>query len=468
MWQLEKYGDNIAVIDEVGKSYSYTWLKTECDKILRHISRGRSLTFNLCSNEIGSLLGYVAFVNNRIVPLLLDAQLNRELLQVLIKKYRPDYLWLPAPMAEGFDYREIYTAHNYTLMETPYCREFPLSDELALLLTTSGSTGSPKVVRQSYVNLRANTESIVQYLEIDESERSITTLPMSYSYGLSIINSHLYAGASMVFTRKTLMEKEFWQQFKEHQPTSFGGVPYVYEMLDKLRFTRMNLPSLRTMTQAGGKLSLELHEKFAEYAMQTGRKYVVMYGQTEATARMGYLPWHKAVEKRGSIGLAIPGGAFSLVDDDGENIFEAGIVGELVYEGPNVSLGYADCGEDLQNGDENKGRLLTGDMAKRDEEGFYYIVGRKKRFLKLFGNRVNLDETEQMIRRVYTGMECVCSGVDDLMHVFIDNKEKTDDVRKYLVEKTGLNKVAFKVVYIDEIPRNESGKILYSQLEQYY
>ncbi|NLG32148.1 MAG: AMP-binding protein, partial [Syntrophomonadaceae bacterium] len=314
MWPLNRFGDNIAIIDEEGNKYSYAGLNWESDNLAANVKSGRCLIFSLCLNELGSLLGYATFINNRIVPLLLDAHLDRELLSSLIESYKPDYLWLPSSMADEFDqFDEVYSVYNYALIKTPYTKEYPIYDELALLLTTSGSTGSPKLVRQSYTNIESNTKSIVEYLDLDETERPITTLPMSYTYGLSILNTHLYVGASIILTQKTLMQKEFWQQFKDYEATSFGGVPYIYEMLDKLRFFRMNLPALRTMTQAGGKLSQELHKKFAEYALETGKKFVVMYGQTEATARMSYLPHDKSLEKCGSIGVAIPGGKFSLI-----------------------------------------------------------------------------------------------------------------------------------------------------------
>jgi len=466
MWKLDNYSNNIAVIDEAGNSYSYSQLKSECDELICKIKSGRCLVFNLCSNEIGSLLGYVAFLNNRIVPFLLEAYLDRWLLSALIESYKPEYLWLPTSMTGEFEqFSVVYSVYNYTLMKTQYTREFPIYDQLALLLTTSGSTGSPKLVRQSYANIKANTESIVKYLELDETERPITTLPMSYTYGLSIINTHLYVGASIILTQKTLMQKEFWQQFKEYEATSFGGVPYIYEMLDKLRFFSMKLPSLRTMTQAGGKLSPELHKKFAVYAQEHDKHFIVMYGQTEATARMSYLPWQRALEKYGSMGIAIPSGKFSLVDADGNDIIEPEITGELIYEGANVTLGYAESGDDLIKGDEHHGKLITGDMAKRDEDGFYYIVGRKKRFLKIFGSRVNLDETERMVKAAFDDIDCACGGVDDLMHIFINDNNKVDDVRKYLAEKTGLNHIAFKVVALDAIPRSDSGKILYSKLD---
>ena len=466
MWSFERFGERTALVDENSGITSYAELNAACGSLASYVER-RTLSFNLCSNEKGSLLGYAAFINAGVVPLLLDAELERGLLYLLINAYRPNYLWLPSAMSDAFaDCHEVFSIWGYTLLKTTYGRVFPLYGELALLLTTSGSTGSPKLVRQSYGNIRANTESIVEYLRLDETERPITTLPMSYTYGLSIINSHLWAGASIIITKKTLIQKEFWQQFKDFGATSFGGVPYIYEMLDKLRFFHMELPSLRTMTQAGGKLSPELHRKFAEYAEANGKKFVVMYGQTEATARMSYLPAERSLEKYGSMGIAIPGGEFSLIDVDGREISEPNTIGELVYKGANVMLGYAESGADLGKGDEQNGVLVTGDMAKRDLDGYYYIVGRKKRFLKIFGSRVNLDETEQMLKAAFPDCECACGGIDDRMTVFVTDAEDSADIINYLADKTGLNRVAFKITPVPAIPRNDAGKILYSELSE--
>jgi len=466
MWNFSKFDANIAIVEESGEKVTYAELQAASATLVSKI-HSRSVAFNFCMNEKGSLLGYVAFLNGGIVPVLLDATLERGLVSVLIENYKPDYLWLPQNMADEFSGCSVVcSVWGYTLLKTTYDRVFPLYEELALLLTTSGSTGSPKLVRQSYTNIRANIESIVEYLGINASERPITTMPMSYTYGLSIINSHLWAGSSIILTQKTLMQKEFWQQFKDYGATSFGGVPYIYEMLEKLRFFRMDLPVLRTMTQAGGKLSPELHKKFAEYAQTNGKKFVVMYGQTEATARMSYLPAEKSLEKYGSMGIAIPGGEFSLIDVDGNVITEPEVIGELVYKGANVTLGYAESGTDLIKGDERGGVLVTGDMAKRDADGFYYIVGRKKRFLKIFGSRVNLDETEQLLNGAFEGLDCACGGVDDKMTVFITDEAASDNVKKFLTEKTGINHIAFKIVVIDKIPRNEAGKILYSELNK--
>ena len=412
MFELERSG--LAVVTDDGRIVSYVELRQLAEDWAAKVP-ARALVFLLVGNNLDSLVAYVACLNHGIVPLMLDARTWFE-----NNKLHPD---------------------------------------LALLLTTSGSTGSPKLVRQSYANIRANTASIVKYLKLDATERPITTLPMNYTYGLSIINTHLSVGATILLTDKTLMQREFWNFFIENEATSFGGVPYTYEMLDKLMFFRRKLPSLRTMTQAGGKILPELHRKFAEYAARAGKNFVVMYGQCEATARMSYLPPERALDKVGSMGIAIPGGRFELVGKS-----RSGGVGELVYYGDNVTLGYAECAEDLAKGDERHGRLETGDMARVDDEGFYYIVGRKKRFLKIFGNRVNLDETERLIKGQFRDLDCACGGVDDKMRIFITDQTQVQAVRDFVAEKTHLNFTAFDVEFLAAIPKNASGKTIYSEL----
>ena len=352
---------------------------------------------------------------------------------------------------------------DYSLMDTGFRSDVQLHDELALLLTTSGSTGSPKLVRLSYDNVKSNAVSIIEYLEIDETERPITSLPMNYSFGLSIINSHLLSGATLLLTSSSLMEKEFWALLKNEKATSISGVPYTFEMLKRLRFFRMDLPSLKTLTQAGGKFNAEQTKEFAEYCASTGKRFFTMYGQTEATARMSYLPSEQALDKLGSIGIAIPRGEFHLIDDAGNELNAIDVSGELVYKGPNVSLGYAETADDLAKGDENEGTLHTGDIAKKDADGYYYIVGRKKRFIKLFGNRVNLDETERLLKTQI--LDCASVGVDDKMAIYITELGREDEVKRYISTKMGINHTGFNVIYIQEIPKNSSGKTMYAKLD---
>ncbi len=470
VWEFGNYKDNIALADEYGTRVTYSELE-RIGKDIKKAVGGRCLVFTMCQNQIGSVTGYASFVSNGIVPVLLNSQLEKKLLDNLIKIYEPKYIWAPDAQTDEYNSygcKNVYGIYGYTLLKTEFEKEESLNDKLCLLLTTSGSTGSPKFVRQSYMNVESNARSIVEYLKIDKNERPITTLPMNYTYGLSIINSHLMVGAKILLTDKGLMQKEFWNFFRSEEATSFGGVPYTYEMLERLRFFRMDLPSLRYMTQAGGKLIPELHKKFAEYAKEKGKKFIVMYGQCEATARMGYLPAEKALEKCGSMGVAIPGGRFHLIDGDGNTVTKPHVTGELVYEGANVTLGYAECRNDLMKGDERGGILQTGDMAQFDEEGYYYIVGRKKRFLKIYGNRVNLDEIDRMVKGEFEGIDCASAGKDDHMYIFLTDGSFAEEVKKFVAAMTKLNPTAFHTIVVDEIPKNDSGKTLYKELTKYY
>lgn len=317
---FKKYGNNGALITE-DKIISYMEINKAVDSF-QHTIDERCFIFILCTNSVASIIGYISCINNNIVPVLLDANLDMDMLLSLLDKYKPKYLWLPNDKKDMFlEYTTVYEYDGYILLATGNA-DIELHPDLALLMTTSGSTGSPKLVRLSYDNLRSNTASIVKYLELTENDRTITNLPMYYVYGLSIINTHLSVGASIVVTEYSFFQREFWQLFKEHEVTNFGGVPYIYEMLTKLRFERMKLPALRLLTQTGGKLSPELHVKYAEYAAKQNKKFVVMYGASEATARMGYLPADKSLDKVGYMGNAIPDGRLvvgNIVFRDGDD-----------------------------------------------------------------------------------------------------------------------------------------------------
>ena len=360
---------------------------------------------------------------------------------------------------------------EYVLYQTeaPKCELHP---ELALLLATSGSTGSPKLVRLSRRNLESNAVSIMEYLKLTESERAITCLPMQYTYGLSVMNSHFQAGACVLLTTCSVVQQQFWDYFKSAEGTSLVGVPYTYELFRRLHLfdDRAQKPGeqpwyqpLRYMTQAGGRLPEPLQQKVGTWAKAHGIEFVVMYGQTEATARMSYLPADHCLEKIGSIGIAIPGGTFHLEDIDPTTG-----VGELIYEGSNVTLGMAECRADLSKGDERQGVLHTGDLARVDEDGFYYIAGRKKRFLKIFGIRVGLDECERILQKAYAEVECefVCVGTDDHLQIYTTDQACAKTAAELLADRLHISNRAVEAYYIAEIPKNASGKTQYSKFQQ--
>ncbi|TCI53036.1 AMP-dependent synthetase [Exiguobacterium sp. SH1S21] len=454
---IDQYGERTAIYTD--RAYSYTEMIEAADAIADEVG-DRTLVFCLCANNKESIFGYVGFLRGHIVPLLLDAAIQSEQLQNLMDRYRPTHIWANRDhdlLAQEMD--TVYAYGDYALFECPHVIEHKLHDELWLLLTTSGSMGSPKLVRLSYDNVFRNAASIVSYLDINEDDRPITTLPMNYSYGLSILNSHLVSGATVVVTDASIMQKEFWQLCRDQHVTTFGGVPFVYEMLHRLKFETMELPSLTKLTQAGGKLNPSLASAFTDICERKGIQFFMMYGQTEATARMSYLPPDRNREKAGSIGVAIQGGELTLRKETGEVITSPDVVGELIYKGDNVSLGYATALSDLANGDENGGALQTGDLAYMDEDGYFFIVGRIKRMIKMHGNRISLDEVEDLLRA--HGHECVCTGTDDELYVYTlhDDRAAVKQVIKDMMHTRGVT-----ILRIDAIPRNASGKVLYSAL----
>ena len=457
----KKNPDAIAIIDSLGFNISYGELCAFAEEFKEKIGK-RALFFILCENCAGALAGYVAGLSQKIVPVMLSAGMDRQLLDRLIEQYQPAFLWMPEAMAPEYAYPSVFSKYAYTLLETQMAQE-DMYDDLSLLLTTSGSTGSPKFVRHSYKNVEANARNIADVFGMDENERGMVSLPLQFTQGLNVATSHLFGGSVVLLTPATLTQREFWSFFKEQRATSFTGVPYSYEVLDKLRFFRMDLPHLKTINQGGGRLTNELFMKCARFAHDTGRRFVATYGATETTARMAYLPPELAMQKCGSIGKPIPEGRFVLTDEDGGEIKHSGDIGEIVYSGPNVTLGYAECRRDLAKGDDRGGVYATGDMARRDEDGCYFIVGRKKRFLKLFGYRIGLDETERLIKSEL-GIACACTGSDKKMMIYITDADKQDDVAEYISRKTGIHASAFDVMCIKEIPKNEAGKTLYNKL----
>ncbi|WP_067495078.1 AMP-binding protein [Actinoplanes sp. TFC3] len=324
--------------------------------------------------------------------------------------------------------------------------------DLGLLLTTSGSTGNPKLVRLSRNALLANTEAIVASLGITADEVAVTTLPLFYSYGMSVLNSHLLAGATVVLERGGLLQRDFWTVLTEHNVTSLAAVPYQYEMLRRLRFDPARYPSLRTLTQAGGRLRTELVTDFAGRMATVGGRLVVMYGQTEAAPRMAALPCDRIAGKLGSAGLALPGGSFAIEQD------------EVVYRGPNVMMGYADSAPDLAKPDELHGVLRTGDLGRIDDEGFLFLTGRVKRIGKVFGVRVNLDDIERELAP--HGAVAAVAG-DDKLHVFVEgaDAEYARSVRGELAGFLGTHFSGLDVRGIDALPLLPTGKVDYRSLE---
>ncbi len=440
-----------AVVDEAGRTLSYAALDERVAVAAEALrARGpRLLGALFSSNTLASLVSYLAALRAGHVPLLLPQDLPVPLRQALLDGYRPAWV---AGAGLGAD---TLPGSGIELLWNEHADASPLHPDLALLLSTSGSTGSARLVRLSGAAVRANAQSIVEYLGLDEHERTVTTLPPSYSYGLSVINSHLLAGGCLVLNEHSVLSREFWALCEQHRPTSLAGVPATHQMLQRAGIARMALPGLRTLTQAGGALGEKLAGTLCAMAQERGWRFFAMYGQTEATARISYVPPERLAHKLGAIGIAIPRGALSL---DGAN-------GELLYRGPNVMMGYASGRADLARGDDLGGVLRTGDLGRVDADGFFHVTGRLKRFVKLAGKRIGLDEVERALQQALD-LPVSASGADDRLVVWLEGGDAQAALRAaaFVRDSYGLHRSLFRVANVPSLPLLANGKKDYRPL----
>lgn len=434
---LDRFGPAPALVTPEA-TVSYDALSRRVAEVRARLAGERRLVLLRGSNTVETLVGYLAALSAGHV--------------VVIAPNDKPATWL---RDAGYDPDVVVSGSDVeVLRSTP---RHQLHPDLALLLSTSGSTGSGKLVRLSHRNLESNADSIAGYLGITATDRAVTTLPMHYCYGLSVIHSYLARGASLLLTDGSVSDPGFWDTARDLHVTSFAGVPHTFELLDRIGFDRVPLPDLRYATQAGGRMPPERVRQFAELGRRDGWDLFVMYGQTEATARMAYLPPHLVLEHTGAVGLPIPGGSFRIDPiedwpDDGTG------AGELCYSGPNVMLGYAEGPADLALGrvvDE----LRTGDIARIDDAGLVQIVGRRSRFLKLFGLRIDLQQTEDLL--AHRGWTTVCTGDDDALQVAVVGHADPDAVRRVVSERLGLPGHVVQVIDVPEVPRLETGKVDY-------
>ncbi len=434
---LARHGDRPAVLTGE-RVLSYRELAERVDDVAGRLGTERRLVVLAASNDVDSLVAYLAALTAGH-PLLLVPADKPAALDSLVAAYDPDVVLRSGDGTPVLDERRPGTRHE-------------LHPDLALLLSTSGSTGSPKLVRLSHENLVSNAEAIAEYLGIGPDDRAATTLPMSYCYGLSVLNSHLLRGAGLVLTDLSVVDPCFWDLFRAHRATSFAAVPYTFELLERVGFEEMDLPHLRCVTQAGGRLAPEKVRRWAGAGERAGWDLVVMYGATEATARMAYLPPELAAERAGTIGVPIPGGALRIDPVDGLPD------GELVYSGPNVMLGYAEHPGDLALG-RTVEELRTGDLARRHADGLYEVVGRRSRFVKIVGLRVDLGQVERILSEL--GVGAAAAGSDERLVVAVEGEQDTSLLAKLVAESIGLPRPAVEMHAVGQLPRLGTGKVDY-------
>ncbi len=454
---LASYGNKICFITKDNIS-TYSEVNDICLDIEKELPKEKQLILIVAKVNIETIIGYLSFLRADHAVMILDATIDEKLSKNIINTYKPNLIWEEKEKNNSY----IVTYKHYGLRRNN-SQVVSLHKDLSLLLSTSGSTGSPKMVKLTKNNLYKNCNSIVQYLNITSDHRAITNLPLYYSYGISILNTHLSQGASIVITDKSIISKEFWKIFKKYRVTTLNGVPYNYEILRRIGFMKMELPSLRFMTQAGGKLNHRLVKEFANWAYKRKIDFFVMYGQTEATARISYVPKEQILKKESSIGISIPGGKLFIKDiSSGEIIKDPYIDGELIYQGKNVMMGYATKLKDLSKEDELKGILHTGDIAQKDKDNYFYITGRLKRFIKIHGNRIGLDEIEHYLKS--KSYDALCTGIDNKLMIGTSEQKKINEIKKVIIETFQLHHTVVEVRYLQTYPVSNAGKIQYQEL----
>lgn len=443
------FGPEPALQDDMGAWVSYDALRRHSEEWADRLAGPRGLAFLYIRNDVASVAALLGILAAGHAIALFDPNLPAETRARLEARYQPD--WLIEPGAQ----QSIHGPINPD--------PIGMDPALALLLSTSGSTGSPKLVRLTLAAVEANAAGIAGVLAIKSDDVAAGHLPLHYSYGLSVLTSHLCSGARVRLTERGLMQRDFWPALRDAGVTHFPGVPFHYHMLAKLGFARLNLSSLRTMTQAGGALDVPMRRQVHAFMSDQGGAFYVLYGQTEAAPRMATLHHDDFPFAEGSVGTPLPNCRFEILDPD-ENE-----TGEVVFHGPNVMLGYAEARSDLALGDTLKGRLQTGDIGRLDDAGRLYLTGRAKRFGKVYGLRVNLDELEREANAVAPAA-VVQAGEGVLVFIAsrgdgVSDTEQTQRLLDHLVSRFTLPRAGYAFRSIEAIPHTERGKVDYAALE---
>lgn len=439
-----------------------------CEKI----GTGKEIML-LSENNVFFIISYLSIIKSGNTVILLEAKISEGDLEYIFKKCSINAVFVQDKFAfkvtkfSGKLNKKIFTESILKGPSTDSRKTINIKnrkDDIALVIFTSGSTGKKKGVILTHANIKANTESIIEYLGLKNKDRIEVVLPFFYSYGLSLLNTHLRVGGSMVINHSIFLGSAMGE-IKKYKCTGFAGVPSTFQILiNKTDFLKQKFSSIRYFTQAGGKLSNKFIKNIVKAFHQ--KLFFVMYGATEATARLSFLPPNLVTKKLGSIGKGIPNVKLKVVDAKG-NPVKVGEIGEISAEGRNIMKGYYKDPEATKKSIKN-GKLYTGDLAIVDEEGFIYIVGRAKNMIKSAGHKVFPAEIEETINYVRDVSDCAAFGRPDeilgeAIIVAVSTKKPSEKLKKEILSYCARTAPSYKVpkdiVFFDEFPLNASKKI---------
>ena len=422
----------------------------------------KSLVWLLAPNSVSAVVGYLAALaaGHAVCPL--DPGLDFERLAELARRFEPELVLTPAAVSRP-PVPDLVAAPSpvagLALWRRPATLPVPgpIHPELALLLATSGSTGNPRFAALSGAAMAANTAAIIQVLGLGPGDRALAHLPWWYSYGLSVLHSHLAAGGSVVITARDFLDEELWRLARTTGVTALAGVPFHWESLLRLDLARLKVPTLRLFTQAGGRLAPDRVRRAAEMCRHQGGRFHVMYGQTEAAPRITTLPAGEAATRPDAVGPALPGGRLEILTEAGPTT-EPGVVGEVIYYGPNVMMGYASGRVDLAAGDRLGGRLATGDLGRLAADGTLVLTGRRRPFAKVLGLRLDLADVEAAAESL-APVVAVQEGERLVLVTTEGDPEMLRRVRAAVATATGLHPGALVCRVVADFPRLPNGKI---------
>lgn len=446
--------DNIAILDDKGSKFTYKELGKRAKELGKYVEE-RGFLFVLCDRNIETFefLYEILYLNR--VPLLLSADIFGELLDNLIAIYHPQYIYCDKSHEIAGKYQSVMEMNKHTLMATGEERPV-IHRDIAVLLSTSGTTGSPKLVKLSYRNLYKNAENACTYLEIRSGQKGMAPLLPSFVYGLNICIWHWYCGATLCTTEELVFSKGFEEFYRKERINNFAGTPYIFEMLQKVQFwDSEKITYLHRAMAAGSKMP---EKELSDMVSVMKGKFWVLYGQTECTGVVTAANFTADDIRTDKVGFPIGRTKAAVVPATQELLIRSRDI---------ISLGYADRFGHLASGIEEE-ELHTGDVASIDDTGCIYLKGRITRYVKILGKRVSMDDIENYLKNKNPDIEFACVGVEDSLFIF--HTSHIEKIDKEMVRLLGRNmNIPGKFVYclyLEKIPRNNSGKILYAKLEK--